>query len=113
MEERLTAARLRFAQTAVLSVQRRRETLDGLERLRRTLGYKETLGRGYAVIRAGDEVLTTRVQAVTHAAMEIEFVDGRLGVTPTGATPKAAPKKAAPGKAADEKKPGGSQGSLF
>jgi exodeoxyribonuclease VII large subunit len=113
MAERLTAARSRFAQTAALSVQRRRETLDGLERLRRTLGYKETLGRGYAVIRAGEEVLTSRARAAGHAAMEIEFVDGRLGVTPTGATPKAVSKKASPAKGPDEKTPGGSQGSLF
>jgi exodeoxyribonuclease VII large subunit len=113
MAERLAAARMRFAQTAALSVQRRRETLDGLERLRRTLGYKETLGRGYAVIRAGEEVLTSRARAAGHAAMEIEFVDGRLGVTPTGATPKAVSKKAPPAKGPDEKTPGGSQGSLF
>lgn len=29
----------------------RRERLDRLDRLRQTLGYKETLKRGYAVIR--------------------------------------------------------------
>ncbi|WP_341862216.1 exodeoxyribonuclease VII large subunit [Gymnodinialimonas sp. 57CJ19] len=117
MEEQLAAVRARFAQAAVQSVSRRREALDGLERLRRTLGYQETLGRGYAVIRAGEDVLTTKAQAEGHAAMEIQFADGRLGVTPTGATPKAAPKKS--GKAGAKsgggkpKPPEGGQGSLF
>lgn len=95
MEERLTAARARFVQAATQSVKRPREALDALDRLRRTLGYTETLGRGYAVIRSGEEVLTTKARAEGRAALEIEFADGRMGVTPTGATPKAAKKKPA------------------
>ncbi len=107
MEERLRTARARFVQAATLSVSHRRDTLDSLDRLRQTLGYKETLGRGYAVIRSGDGVLTTKAAAASHAALEIEFADGRLGVTPTGATPKAAKPSAK-----KSPKPGG-QGSLF
>lgn len=106
MEERLRAAGTRFAQAAAVSVSRRRDRLDALDRLRQTLGYKETLGRGYAVIRAGEQVLTTKQAASAHAALEIEFSDGRLGVTPTGATPKPAKVVKKPAK------PGG-QGSLF
>ncbi len=108
MEERLSTASERFAQVADASVTRRRERLDGLERLRMTLGYTQTLARGYAVIRAGEAVLTEKAQAEAQAALEIEFADGRLGVTPTGATPKAAARKP-PNKAG----PGGGQGSLF
>lgn len=106
MEERLGQARARFAQAANLSVRKRREALDSLDRLRRTLGYTETLGRGYAVIRAGEDVLTSKAAASAHAAMEIQFSDGRLGVTPTGATPKAV-KKAPKAKLPKD------QGSLF
>jgi exodeoxyribonuclease VII large subunit len=107
MEERLAAATARFAQGAKASVRARRERLDALDRLRQTLGYTETLARGYAVVRAGDGVLTTRAAAEGFAALEIEFADGRLGVTPTGATPKPAAKRARdPG-------PKGGQGSLF
>lgn len=110
MEERLRTASDRFAQVAEASVLRRRERLDGLERLRTTLGYKQTLARGYAVIRSGEAVLTAKAQAKAQAALEIEFADGRLGVTPTGATPKAAAKQPAP---QPKTKPGGGQGSLF
>lgn len=110
MEERLATTRARFVQVAQASVTKRREALDGLERLRRTLGYTETLGRGYAVIRAGEAVLTTRADAASLAALEIEFSDGRLGVTPTGATTPA-PKKASP--KANNTPPKANQGSLF
>ncbi|MEJ6389525.1 exodeoxyribonuclease VII large subunit [Gymnodinialimonas ulvae] len=108
MEERLSTATERFAQVAEASVMRRRAQLEGLERLRTTLGYKQTLARGYAVIRSGEAVLTEKAQAQAQAALEIEFADGRLGVTPTGATPKPAAKKPA-----KTPKPGGGQGSLF
>jgi exodeoxyribonuclease VII large subunit len=81
--------------------------LAGLARLHQTLGYTETLARGYAVVRAGDTPVTTKSAAETHAALEIEFADGRLGVTPTGATPKPAPKRVA------QKPDKPDQGSLF
>ena len=111
MGDRLGTARTRFAQAAEQSVQRRREALDGLERLRRTLGYTETLGRGYAVIRAGSAVVTTKAGADGHAALEIEFADGRLAVSPTGTGAGAgarggAKKTARPARSTD-------QGNLF
>jgi exodeoxyribonuclease VII large subunit len=108
MEEGLRSTAARFTQVAGASVLRRRERLDALDRLRMTLGYTQTLARGYAVIRSGDVVLTQKAAAEAHAALEIEFADGRLGVTPTGVTPKAAPKKPA-----KKPEPGGGQGSLF
>lgn len=106
MEERLVAARARFAQAANLSVSRRRDRFNALDRLFSTLGYEETLRRGYAVVRVGDRVVKTRSEAATQPALEIQFADGRLGVTPTGATAKTSAKK----KAA---KPLKDQGSLF
>ena len=106
MEERLAAASARFAQAARASVTKRRVALDNLARLHSTLGYEETLDRGYAVVRAGENVLTSKVAASAHAALEIQFADGRLGVTPTGATPKVVKK-------APKAKPPGDQGSLF
>jgi len=107
MVEQLAGLHAGFAQGAAQSVRARRERLDALERMRRTLGYTETLKRGYAVVRAGQSVLTTRALAEGHAALEVEFADGRLGVTPIGAVPKPAAK--APPKAG----PKGGQGSLF
>ncbi len=107
MVERLEVTAGRFTQAAGASVRRRREALDALERLRRTLGYTETLTRGYAVVRAGEAVLTSKAAAEGHAALEIEFADGRLGVTPTGAAPRSVARPAKP------KGPPGGQGSLF
>jgi len=78
--QRLDEVSARFARQAVQGVAQRRERLAGLERLRQTLGYTETLKRGYAVVRAGASVVTTRAKAAGHARLEVEFSDGTLGV---------------------------------
>ena len=75
--------------------------LDAMDRLRETLSYKATLARGYAVVRGGGEVLTTKAAAEQASGLEVEFADGRLKL----GGGKAAPKKA-PGKPPQ-------QGSLF
>ena len=80
-------------------IAQRRERLDALDRMRQTLGYAETLKRGYAVVRGDGHVVTTKEAAEKAAALEIEFADGRLAL---GGKPK--PRKA--GDAPD-------QGSLF
>jgi exodeoxyribonuclease VII large subunit len=54
--------------------------LDGLERLRQTLGYEATLERGYAVVRGDGDVVTTLAAAASAAHLEIQFADGRLAV---------------------------------
>ncbi|MXU65543.1 exodeoxyribonuclease VII large subunit [Oceanomicrobium pacificus] len=97
-----------------------REALAGLDRMLRTLGYEATLARGFAVVRAGDTVVTTQAAAAKEAVLEIEFRDGRLPVRSDGGggsgTPP--PKKPSGGAATDSKpalsKPtGGGQGELF
>jgi exodeoxyribonuclease VII large subunit len=94
----------RFERVAMQGVAQRRERLGALDRLRQTLGYTETLKRGYAVVRAGEAVVTTREAASGHARLEVEFSDGKLGVL--AETGPARPKR---GGGRDE--PG--QGSLF
>ena len=59
---------------------RQRRALDGLDRLRLSTGYTETLRRGYAVVRGDGEVVTTAAAARGKAGLEIEFQDGRLAV---------------------------------
>lgn len=98
------AARLDRATDQTLAI--RREQLGALDRLHRTLGYTETLKRGYAVVHADKSVITTEAAARGHSALEIEFADGKLAVTPLGATPKSTPKQTPP-------KPGPDQGQLF
>ncbi|MCV2878198.1 exodeoxyribonuclease VII large subunit [Sedimentimonas flavescens] len=87
------------------------ERLERLDRMRQTLGYRETLRRGYAVVRAGEDVVTSKAAAAAHAALEIEFHDGRLRVvtgTDAPPTPQPAPK---PARAKKPEPP--NQGSLF
>ena len=54
--------------------------LDALERTRMTLGYFDTLKRGYAVVRADGQVVTTKAAAERAATLELEFHDGRVAI---------------------------------
>jgi exodeoxyribonuclease VII large subunit len=78
------------------------DQLSALDRLRETLGYMETLKRGYAVVRSEGSVITTADAAKSAPVLEIEFHDGRM--TAGGS---ATPKKTASPKLPPE------QGSLF
>jgi exodeoxyribonuclease VII large subunit len=71
LADRLDAApRQRLARLA--------DRLEALDRTRTTLGYAETLKRGYAVVRGDGAVVTSKAGAEKAAALEIEFRDGRL-----------------------------------
>ena len=78
--------------------------LDALERIRQTLGYTETLTRGYAVVRGDGDVVTSTVTASKAKALEIEFADGRLDLSKASG-------RAARSKAGARNPP--EQGSLF
>lgn len=78
-----------------------RNRLEGLERIRQTLGYEKTLSRGYAVVRGDGDVVTSKAKAKKAAILEIEFADGRYKI---GAAPTRKPKAG---------KPAPDQGSLF
>ncbi|SDE28528.1 exodeoxyribonuclease VII large subunit [Paracoccus isoporae] len=59
----------------------RDEVLQRLDRMRVSLGYRQTLERGFAVIRDTEgAVLTTAQAAQDRARLEIEFADGTLPV---------------------------------
>ena len=100
----LTALSRRLSDAGTRQVQRWRERVDGLERLRETVGYEATLRRGYAVVRGDGDVVTTKAAAETASGLEIEFADGKLAVVSGGGS---APKKAKPKPDAPD------QGSLF
>lgn len=76
--ERLDALLRRMSDRATREQDRQRARLEALDRLRETLGYRETLRRGYAVVRADGHVVTTT--AGVQGAVEIEFADGRVTV---------------------------------
>ena len=96
------AERMQNAQSSRLD--KLRDRLMTTDRLRETLSYKATLERGYAVVRAEGEVVTTKAQASKHSALEIEFADGRMN-TGSGGAAKPTSKKA--------KSEPPTQGSLF
>ena len=54
--------------------------LQAIDRLRETLGYHQTLDRGYAVIRSNDSVITDKAKALPLTDLVIEFRDGDLPV---------------------------------
>ena len=77
---RLTELTRRLIAAEAAKRQERRQNLDALDRLRETLGYRETLRRGYAVVRGDGQVLTSRAAAEAAAGLEIEFSDGTLRI---------------------------------
>ena len=75
----------RLQHTFERQLQRRHEQLVACDRLRETLGYRETLRRGYAVVRAGQALITNVAGAEAAKSLEIEFADGRFAVVQTAA----------------------------
>ena len=69
-------ARMRAASAARFAALGAR--LEALDRTRLTLGYFDTLKRGYAVVRADGQVVTTKAAAERALAVELEFHDGRV-----------------------------------
>ena len=61
--ERLDTTMTRMVTHERGRLQKLSDRLDALDRLRKTLGYKATLSRGYAVVRDGDAVVTTQAAA--------------------------------------------------
>lgn len=106
----------RLLRAARAQEQQRRQRLDRLEAMRQAMGYKETLKRGYAVIRdASDGLVTSAADA--DKMYEVEFADGRVAVA-GGAAPvtPATAKSEKPAAKPRTKKPkpaGPDQGSLF
>lgn len=84
-------------------VSQRQEAITRLDRMRQTLGYEQTLKRGFAVVRSEGNVVITAAEARKQTSYEIEFSDGRV-------TARA---DAAPAGATRKKTPPPEQGSLF
>ena len=63
-------------------IARLHERLTALDRLRETLGYEQTLRRGYAVVRGDGAVVTSVAAAAAARLIEIQFADGRIPMGP-------------------------------
>ncbi|MEM9228391.1 MAG: exodeoxyribonuclease VII large subunit [Pseudomonadota bacterium] len=84
-----------------------RQRLGNLDRMLNTLGYTETLRRGYAVVRTapGGALVSNRKVAAQASSLEIEFADGRLNVGVSAPRSRVKPK--------NPEDDGGPQGVLF
>lgn len=98
--QRLQTADLRLQAAALRRLADLKARLEQTDRTRQTLGYQETLKRGFAVVRGDGHVVTTKARAERSLALEIEFADGKLAL---------GPRTAKKGKSEG----GGEQGSLF
>lgn len=96
--ETLAQRSARLTPSLVLTkIERQRDRLISLDRLRSTLGYKATLARGYAVVRGDGLVVINKASAKSAQSLEIEFADGRLSLGPKPAkTPAKKPKEPPP-----------------
>jgi len=88
-------ARLRLAQLAerLDAAPRNRisglvEAVERLDRMRQSLGYTETLRRGYAVVRGKEGLVSSRAEAEAAQNLQIEFHDGRMDVSVAGTRPR-------------------------
>ena len=66
-----------LSKVAMQQMKNWRDRIEAADRLRETLGYQATLDRGYAVVWAGSEVVTTKTKA-TRGITDIQFKDGKL-----------------------------------
>lgn len=104
---------VRLRDVAAGQVRRWRERIEALERLRQSLGYEETLKRGYAVVWGDGSVVTNKAAAAAAARLEIQFHDGRL-IPGGAASPKPNPNPKSGAKPAAKSAPDPKdQGSLF
>ncbi len=65
-----------------------RDRLGALDRVNESLSYRNTLARGFAVVRGDGEVVTTAEAASRATSLEIEFADGKHAVGSRAAAPK-------------------------
>ncbi|MFO1175969.1 MAG: exodeoxyribonuclease VII large subunit [Paracoccaceae bacterium] len=79
---RLDDLGLRLTQALTTRQRALSDRLAALDRTRTSLGYQQTLARGFAVVRADGKVATSRAAAAGARRLEIEFHDGRLAAEP-------------------------------
>ena len=79
-DQRLNEVLARLVRAGQAAQDRRRRQIDALGRTLGTLGYRETLARGFAVVRGDGNVVTSAEAAKSATRLEIEFADDRLEV---------------------------------
>lgn len=92
----LDARVARLALAAQAQQKQRFARLEAADALRRSLGYMETLKRGYAVVRGDGDVVTSTKAAKSAGSLELQFADGRLSLEGVPTAPRKKPTKPAP-----------------
>ncbi|WP_207100687.1 exodeoxyribonuclease VII large subunit [Paracoccus shandongensis] len=87
-DQRLADLTRRLDQAVQRAIRNRDQAMQRVDRLRLSLGYKETLKRGFVVVHGPDGVITTGQAARQIPQMDLEFADGRVTARPEGAPPK-------------------------
>jgi len=114
----LDALALRQARSFEVMIAKRAAKLSALGQLLQSLGYRQVLGRGFALVRdEQDRPLRFAAEIADGARLSLEFADGRRQVVADGEAParQAEPQRAAPAKKTAEKavRQKDDQGSLF
>ena len=110
--QRLDLFHARMGRAISAALRQREAKLRGATQLLGSLGYRNVLARGFALVRDGDgKPLRTAASVAPGARLGLEFADGRIGAIADATTPPADPKprKERPTKA----NPVRSQGTLF
>src|SRR4051812_46727945 len=79
--QRLAAAHDRLGRAPLLSLERRRATLDTLHARLGALSPLATLERGYAIVHRGDELVRSSTQVERGDEIDVRVVDGTFGAT--------------------------------
>ncbi|MDT1061280.1 exodeoxyribonuclease VII large subunit [Paracoccus sp. CPCC 101403] len=104
--DRISALTRRLIAAGARLLPPRRERLERIDRLRQTLGYNETLRRGYAIVRGPQGLITSAAQAMQTPRFEIEFAnDDRMQARPDAPAkpPRKDPKDGSEGQGKDQK----------
>ena len=77
--ERLAQAHDRLRRAPALAVERKRARLEQAAGRLRALSPRATLERGYAIVRARDEIVRTAAAVASGDEVDVEVADGRFG----------------------------------
>ena len=95
-DQRLADLAGRLGRAAQRAIGIRRDALHRADRMRQSLGYTETLKRGFVVVRGPDGVIASAQVARQMPQVELEFADGRVNARPDGAPSRPARKPKPP-----------------
>jgi exodeoxyribonuclease VII large subunit len=77
--QRLTQAHERLRRAPALAVERKRARLEHAAGRLRALSPRATLGRGYAIVRSGSEIVRSTSAISAGEQIDVEVADGRFG----------------------------------